>query len=154
MRMTDSKLPYADVKFCVNGNMRMFSRMLTQYYDAAIAPAGILFTQFMVLAVIANMNETTINPLADALMMDRTTLTRALKPLQRDGLVESFNAEDDARKRLVRLTEAGQNVLNNAYPLWKQTQTTVMNNLGDERWMQIFEDMHQLLSELQNDDTN
>ncbi len=150
--MSDFVPEYADVRFCVNGNMRMFSRILTQYYDAILAPSGILFTQFMVMAAIANMNETTVQPLAEALMMDRTTLTRALKPLERDKLVETNPSEEDARKRLIRLTDSGRAVTAIAYPLWKEAQVNITKNLGEERWMQIYTDMHKLLSELGDGD--
>lgn len=149
--MTEDLLQYEDIQFCVHGNMRIFSRMLKQYYDAALAPSGILITQFMVMGAIAIMEETTIQPLAEVLKMDRTTLTRALKPLERDNLVEINLGEDDARKRLIRLTDTGNIVMQEAYPLWKEAQTSVIANLGEERWMQIYQDMHNLLSELQAD---
>lgn len=115
--MTNNQLQYEDIQFCVHGNMRIFSRVLKQYYDAALASSGILITQFMVMGAIAIMEETTIQPLAEALKMDRTTLTRALKPLERDNLVEINPAEDDARKRLIRLTDTGNAVMQEAYPL-------------------------------------
>jgi DNA-binding MarR family transcriptional regulator len=62
--------------------------------------------------------------------MDRTTVTAALKPLERRGLVEVGVAEDDGRGRAVRLTDAGTRLLEQAIPLWQATQRAVVGAIG------------------------
>ena len=76
--------------------------------------------------------------LARSLGLDRTTLTRNLKPLEREGLVASSPGKDQ-RVRLLRLTEAGQRTLQRAYPLWEEAQAKVVKALGQRRWMTLLE---------------
>lgn len=68
---------------------------------------------------------------ADLLAMDRTTLTAALKPLERRGLVEVVSNPDDKRSRLLLLTEQGIQLLASAIPVWESTHAAVENALTD-----------------------
>jgi DNA-binding MarR family transcriptional regulator len=76
--------------------------------------------------------ESTINDLAEKMAMDRTTLSRNLKPLVRSGLLEVRPGED-GRRRLVRTTPAGEQALEEAYPLWQHAQQETVSVLGEER---------------------
>jgi DNA-binding MarR family transcriptional regulator len=71
-----------------------------------------------------------MKPLADFLVMDRTTLSRNLRPLQRAGLVKVARSPDDARVRLLLLTHAGRRVVREALPLWVQAHGRVVEALG------------------------
>ncbi|HJZ46632.1 MAG TPA: MarR family transcriptional regulator, partial [Roseiflexaceae bacterium] len=97
--------------FCACFNLRKTARAITQFYNAILQPKGLLATQFTLLAILARDNPTPISAFAEALGMDRTTLARNLKPLQRDGLVQVAPDETDHRIQLVTLTAEGRAAL-------------------------------------------
>lgn len=78
----------------------------------------------------------TVNELAEVLGMDRTTLTRNLKPLEREGCLRSDPGQD-RRTRVVSLTTEGEAALAKALPLWRQAQTHVEETLGQQRWSDL-----------------
>lgn len=117
---------------CTCMNIRKASRALTQLYDEALQPSGLLVTQFTVLVALAIKKSATMTDLAKDLGMDRTTLTRNLKPLETQGLVQ-ITPGQDRRTRLIEMTAAGHGALNEALPLWEQVQAQVMAQLG-EQW--------------------
>ncbi len=117
---------------CACFSLRKAARAVTQLYDDALRPAGVLATQLPLLAATGRLERATVTELAEAMVMDRTTLTRNLKPLERDGLVRTEPGKD-RRVREVSLTKKGQNVLVEAYPLWRQAQATVTRRLGGKR---------------------
>jgi DNA-binding MarR family transcriptional regulator len=117
---------------CACANLRKAARALTQLFDEALAPSGLRVTQFTLLVTSGLVGESTINELAERMAMDRTTLSRNLKPLVRSGLLEVRPGED-GRTRLVRLTPAGEQALEEAYPLWQQAQRETVSTLGEER---------------------
>ncbi|QFS50723.1 MarR family winged helix-turn-helix transcriptional regulator [Nostoc sphaeroides] len=106
---------------------------MTQHFDEVLKPSGLLVTQFTILAAVAIAKSATVNELAEILVMDRTTLTRNLKPLEREGWLKSKPGQDQ-RTRIIALTEAGEVVLAKALPLWKQAQSMVEEALGQQRW--------------------
>ena len=117
--------------FCMN--IRKASRVITQLYDEALKPSGLLVSQFTVLVALASVGSITMTQLAEALVMDRTTLTRNLKPLEREGLVRIESGQDQ-RTRVLSLTNAGQTALEKALPLWQEVQIQVVERLGQEQW--------------------
>lgn len=119
----------ADPANCLCFNLRKAARALTQSYDTALKPAGITAPQFSLLTALARQGPVSLSDLATALGMDRTTLTRNLKPLQRDGLVASAQG-DDRRVRLLTLTRAGRIRLSDAEPLWRAVQSKVAGTFG------------------------
>lgn len=102
--------------------VRQAARQLTQLYDAELAPTGLRATQFSVLALLSQLQPATVQELADALVMDRTTVTHNLKPLERDGLVSIGTDEADQRARRLRLTVAGMARFKEAREAWKRAQ--------------------------------
>ncbi|BAZ09499.1 MarR family transcriptional regulator [Calothrix sp. NIES-4071] len=118
---------------CTCFSLRKAARVVTQLFDEQMAPSGLLVTQFSILGVIATMKESTMNQLAQYLVMDRTTLTRNLKPLERSGLIQ-INPGKDKRTRLISLTSEGVEALQKALPLWEQAQASMVSQLGKERW--------------------
>lgn len=116
--------------FCMN--IRKASRVITQLYDEALKPSGLLVSQFTVLVALASVGSITMTQLAEALVMDRTTLTRNLKPLEREGLVRIESGQDQ-RTRVLSLTNAGQAALEKALPLWQEVQIQVVERLGQEQ---------------------
>ena len=117
---------------CACANLRRAARAVTQVFDEVLTPSGLKATQFTLLVTNRLMGESTINELAERMAMDRTTLSRNLKPLVRNGLLEVRPGED-GRTRLVRLTPAGERSLKEAYPLWQQAQQETVGVLGEER---------------------
>jgi DNA-binding MarR family transcriptional regulator len=102
--------------------VRQAARQLTQLYDAELAPVGLRVTQYSVLASLARLRRATMQELADALVMDRTTLSHNLKPLERDGLVSVGIAERDSRARVLELTPLGKGTLQRARKAWQRAQ--------------------------------
>jgi DNA-binding MarR family transcriptional regulator len=107
---------------CNGTALRKATRRVSQIYDAALAPCGLRSTQRSILVSIARAGTPNMGELAAALVLDRSALAHNLKPLEREGLVESFVDQADRRSRLVRLTEAGRNKLAESLPLWEVAQ--------------------------------
>src|SRR5262245_27534841 len=83
----EAKLAEMQAK-CICYNIRKAARLVTQFYDATLEPSGLLGTQFVLLAVIGRMGAGPITRLGKAMGMDRTTVTRNLRPLERQGFIE------------------------------------------------------------------
>lgn len=111
----------------------MAARRLTRIYDDALKPAGVKSTQFTIMVALAQGYDASITQLADALGMERTTLTRNLRVLQRDGLIE-LSEELGPTARIAVLTEEGHARLAKALPLWKRVQASVINDIGANAW--------------------
>ena len=138
-----------DLASCTCANLRKATRVVTQAYDAALQPSGLKATQFTLLATLAGFEEAPMTRLADALVMDRTTLTRNLKPLVRKGLVR-IGHEDDQRVRNVSLTEAGRRVFEAARPRWAEAQSRVSESLGHDRLSGFLEDLAATIAAVRN----
>ncbi|MEN0075288.1 MAG: MarR family winged helix-turn-helix transcriptional regulator [Paracraurococcus sp.] len=95
---------------------------MTQFYDAKLAASALTTPQFSILARLRHRGPSTINDLAEDLVMDRTTLGRNLRPLERDGLLAIATDPADRRRRALVLTETGQRRLAAAWPLWQAAQ--------------------------------
>lgn len=124
------------VSTCACFNLRKAARVITQHFDEILKPSGLLSTQFTILATVAVAKLATINELAEMLVMDRTTLTRNLKPLEREGWLKSEPGQDQ-RTRVISLTANGEATLAKALPLWEQAQSTVEETLGQQRWSNL-----------------
>jgi DNA-binding MarR family transcriptional regulator len=74
-----------------------------------------------------------IGALAQALVLDRTTLTRNIKPLERAGLLRVARSPKDARARVVVLARGGERMIESAYPLWEQAQKRIRDSFGPRR---------------------
>jgi DNA-binding MarR family transcriptional regulator len=114
---------------CTCFRLRQAARLVSRSYDGFLAPCGISIGQFGVLATLAAMDGASISELAQALQMERTTLTRNLLPLQSSGYV-SVQAGPDRRARALSLTKLGREVLSAAKPLWRAAQRTLEKELG------------------------
>ena len=112
--------------------VRQAARRITQFYDQHLAPMGLRTTQFSILAKLKRLGPTTINALADALVMDRTTLGRNILPLERDGLV-SITPARDRRSKELQVTSAGVERLRVARKGWSAAQTQFATAFGEQR---------------------
>jgi len=123
-----------DTGGCVCLNLRGAARAVTQFYDETLKPSGLKVTQFSVLAAVATGGPASMTAISRTLVMDRTTLTRNLKPLMDRGLVQEKKNSRDHRQRHISLTREGMIALSRALPLWKRAQNQVVNGLGLARW--------------------
>jgi DNA-binding MarR family transcriptional regulator len=110
--------------------LRQGARRVTQLYESYLAPLGLRSSQYSVLARLARLGALSINELADGLVMDRTTMGRAIRPLQRDGLVR-IGAAQDGRKRVVSLTPAGTALFKKAVVQWRRAQKQFESSYGE-----------------------
>jgi DNA-binding MarR family transcriptional regulator len=120
----------------------MAARRATRLYDRFLAPAGLGIAQFGLLQVLSMKGGGSVTSLAAALDMDRTTMTRNLAPLVREGLVE-LRAGTDRRSRGVMITAVGRDALKGAVPLWRAAQAAVRDSLG----VKEVERLHALLDD-------
>ena len=125
---------------CACFNVRRAGRQLTQQYDEALRPVGLRGTQFSLLAVLEARGGLSIGSLAQAMGMDRTTLTRNLRLLERDGLVASV-AGNDRRYREIHLTGPGREKVAAALPLWHSAQERAVERLGPERFAALLAEL-------------
>jgi len=113
--------------------LRQAARHLTQFYDQQLAESGVRATQYSILARLERHGAMTINALAAALVMDRTTLGRNIRPLERDGLVAIAPGKSDRRSKELRLTAAGSARLRKARKGWAEAQRRFERSFGAER---------------------
>lgn len=121
---------------CVCVTLRRAARAFSQIYDDALAPSGLRITQFSLLRAVARLEPTSISDLAAAQALDRTTLSRNLAPLERDGLIEQAPGVD-RRVSEIRLTAAGHAAIARALPLWRQTQKKIRHEFSDTALAQL-----------------
>jgi DNA-binding MarR family transcriptional regulator len=132
------------VESCACQKVRMAARAVTRAYDDALRPAGLRATQLAVLVAIAVEGAMSITALARFMIMDRSTLTRNLRPLEEEGLV-AVGLEGWRRSRTLEVTEKGRLRLREALPVWKQAQQTLRRKLGEQNWVNIHSDLDQLI---------
>jgi DNA-binding MarR family transcriptional regulator len=113
--------------------IRQAARHVTQFYDQLFAPVGLRATQYAILSRLKRDGPMTINALAAALVMDRTTLGRNILPLQRDGLVEVVASLADRRRRELRLTAEGADKQRKGSARWAVAQQRFDEVFGDDR---------------------
>ncbi|KQZ63181.1 MarR family transcriptional regulator [Rhizobium sp. Root149] len=116
---------------CLCLHAQRAARALARRFDNALRPVGLTNGQFSMLMSLNRPQPATMSSVASVLDMDRTTLTAALKPLQRRGLIEVLTDPKDARSRLLKLTEEGLLLLQRALPIWTATHAQVDEDLGE-----------------------
>ncbi|HEX6818693.1 MAG TPA: MarR family winged helix-turn-helix transcriptional regulator [Ktedonobacterales bacterium] len=131
--MGQTGIDFAATQRCACANIRRTERVITQLYDELLAPSGLSAPQFGLLATLSEVAPITINALAEKLTMDRTTLTRNLSLLAKQGMVRIEEGED-RRTRVVVVTSRGDESLARAWPLWQDAQARVEGVLGRARF--------------------
>jgi DNA-binding MarR family transcriptional regulator len=135
----NERIPKAllETRFCVQGNLHRTARIVDRIYAEEMKPCGIGRSQFTILNVIHAAGSIGVTALADFLAMERSTLSRNLKPLENAGLVERLAGEQDARKVDLCLTAAGENKLKDARRYWRRAQQRVVGAYGADQWQQL-----------------
>jgi DNA-binding MarR family transcriptional regulator len=117
---------------CLCLHVQRAARALARRFDEALRPVGLTNGQFSLLMSLNRAKPAGMGSVATLLAMDRTTLTAALKPLERRGLVKVMADPDDRRGRLLALTAKGTRLLASAAPIWENTHREVESLLQDD----------------------
>jgi DNA-binding MarR family transcriptional regulator len=117
--------------------VRQAARHVTKLYERHLAKADLTSAQFTIIGVLGEAGQMTMAELASALVMDRTTLLRAIQPLQRDGLLKTTASDSDARLLMVSLSTAGERKLKQALPLWEKAQEAFEAEVGSREAAQL-----------------
>lgn len=128
---------------CACFTVRLASRAITSFYDAVLAPTGLRATQLIVLVGVFRGFGTTLTTLGKVLGMDRTSLSRNLRPLLRRGLVTTLQVSD-GRRRAFQTTKRGERLLARTIPYWHEAQQKVLATIGPEKWATFGGDLHGL----------
>ncbi|HEV7323200.1 MAG TPA: MarR family transcriptional regulator [Ensifer sp.] len=110
---------------CLCLHVQRAARAMARRFDEALRPFDITNGQFSLLMSLNRPAAPNMGSVASLLAMDRTTLTAALKPLERRGLVQSFPDPDDRRSRRLQLTAEGEALLSRSIPTWKALHATL-----------------------------
>jgi DNA-binding MarR family transcriptional regulator len=116
---------------CVSVRLRSLNRSLTSVYEEALRPLGLRVGQLNIIVAVACMGVAKPVDLCRLLCMDKSTLSRDVKVMQRHGWLEEGTGED-ARTRPLRITPAGSDLLEKCLPAWRAAQTKAKDLLGDE----------------------
>ncbi len=114
---------------CVALRVRRMSRIITRIYDDALRPLGLTASQFTLLTIIAQQDGVTASEIGFALDIEKSTLSRNLKRLESLGMMR-MDPPAGRHGRGLHLTEAGEDAIMEAYPIWKNTQERVEDVLG------------------------
>jgi len=125
---------------CTCGELRKAARAITLLYDNAFKSSGLLSTQLGVLDAICNADSIKISDLAEKQGMDRSTLTRNLSVLEREGYIR-ISTGNDHRTRIVVITNKGRNAVARAIPLWNDVQRTVKQQMGENSWRELMQNL-------------
>ncbi len=128
---------------CLCMNLRTAAQALSRSYDAVLAPAGISANQFSLLNYIRSLNTPTVKALAEVSGLDRSTLGRNLRVLEKQDYI-SLGVGEDARTRVIALTPAGRKAVRQAAPLWQSIQDDLVGRLG----LKKREQLREILTEL------
>jgi DNA-binding MarR family transcriptional regulator len=130
---TESEVPFSTTLLvrdtCLCLHLQRAARALARRFDEALRPLDLTNGQFSLMMSLNRPEPPGMGPVAALLGMDRTTLTAALKPLERRGLLTVSPDPADRRGRLLKLTPAGRALLAKAVPIWKRTHAAVDKRL-------------------------
>lgn len=120
---------------CGCHNLRRATRTVTQLYDDMLQPSGLRATQVVLMVTLATDEHLNLSRLAREMALSPSTLSRNLRPLTRDGLVEVI--EGKGRGKSVRLTRNGHKALVEVAPYWQKAQTKFTDLVGEDAWTEL-----------------
>ncbi|OCJ17998.1 MarR family transcriptional regulator [Rhizobium sp. AC44/96] len=126
---------------CLCLHAQRAARALARLFDEALRPVGLTNGQFSLMMSLNRPEPPPMGPVAKLLAMDQTTLTAALKPLQRKGWVDITTNPRDRRGRLLSLTAEGKAVLAAAVPIWESTHKALEDALPDGNGHRLRQDL-------------
>jgi DNA-binding MarR family transcriptional regulator len=138
-----SKLDLTGTGYCASLNFRRTARAVTRMYDAAMQESGVRSTQFAILVAIAKIQPVAMGALAEVLSIDRTTLTRSLRLLQKERMI-TISKRSEMRQRFLKLTPAGEKALQRSLPLWREAHAKFVAALGPDYWLAMRSELERL----------
>jgi DNA-binding MarR family transcriptional regulator len=142
--LVEQRMTPTQISGCTCFKVRRLARRVTQIYDRVLAPSGLRVTQFSLLSRLLWNGAMPMRQLSSSLDMDRTTLTRNLKPLIEAGLISLAPSKTDARQREAQLTATGRARLDQAKKLWRRAQNEINQTIGPSQ----IESLHALFDGL------
>ena len=145
--MNSHKEKYSELTNCLCTSVRRSARNISQIYSEHLQQSGekINPNQVSILVVLSQIEKKTISELSNILKMERTTLTRNLKVLDKLGWIKTY-CGTDGRMKFTKLSKRGNQVLNKILPYWKQAQNKTKKILGDD--LKLFQDNLKKISNL------
>jgi DNA-binding MarR family transcriptional regulator len=134
---------------CVCFNLRRVTRVVTQFFDAELRRHGLRSTQGTLLSALHSIGTSTMAELSEILGMERTTLLRNIRPLERDGLVSVEGGGQGGFVEL-SLTAKGRKRIEKLAPAWESAQQTAVRVLGAERWSAVLADLDKVAAALKS----
>jgi DNA-binding MarR family transcriptional regulator len=143
MRESGRSLDLTGTGYCASLNFRRTARAVTRLYDAAMQESGMRSTQFAILVGIAKKQPIAIGTLGQILQIDQTTLTRSLRLLRKDGLIET-SERSTMRRRFLEITPKGERALARALPYWRKMQSDFEMSVGRNYWNELRSELERL----------
>ena len=125
--------PYDGVSMCNSTAIRQAARHMARFYDSCLAEVGLRGAQYTMLLYLSRTSGVSVNQLAEVMVMDRTTIAHAMKPLERDGLVTIEVNPRDKRGRVIELTKDGKKRVKAGYAAWEKAQALFEDKFGTEK---------------------
>jgi len=136
-----------DVKnVCACFQLRKAARAITQLYDGYIHKAGVTPNQFSLLMVAYQAGELSPSEMARIAVLDKTTLTRNLRLLEKQGLLETTPSQTDRRAKVIRITPAGIETLRRVMPHWEAAQKQLAESLGSGNFDRLMASLEQVIA--------
>ena len=126
---------------CLCLHVQRAARALARRFDGELRPFDLTNGQFSLLMSLNRPEPPPMGPVASLLAMDRTTLTAALKPMERRGLVKVQKDPSDRRSRILILTEKGRTLLARAVPVWQRTHEEIESSASSVNWDSFRQDL-------------
>ncbi len=135
------------IEACAGWNSRLAARRITQFLDREMAGLGLSVAQLGLMAQIAVMSDDTLGALAQRTGLDQSTLSRNLRTLEGEGLIEIAVVETDLRRRAVWLTETGARRLEAAIPVWRRAHAKLAKRLSPDLARRLADATEALISD-------
>ncbi|MGE0267850.1 MAG: MarR family winged helix-turn-helix transcriptional regulator [Candidatus Omnitrophota bacterium] len=139
---------FANESPCICFNLRKAARAITQIYDHMFRGIGLTASQISILTSLRMIGSMSVSQLSQAMATDRTTITRNLKPLERDGLIK-IKVGDDKRSRLILLTDKGNDLCDQSFNIFREFQQKVSQKLGKERMELMCKELNEAVATIQ-----
>jgi DNA-binding MarR family transcriptional regulator len=134
------------VESCAGWNSRLAARRITQFLDRELAESGLSVAQIGLMAQIAVIADDTLGALAQRTGLEQSTLSRNLRTLETEGLIEITMVESDLRRRAVWLTEAGARRLEAAIPIWRKAHSRLAKLLSPDLALRLADQAEALIA--------
>jgi len=115
---------------CIAGRLRMLTRAVTKMYNQALRPHGLTVSQMNILVAVSYLGQVKQQDVCDALYLEKSTLSRDLARMRAQGWITAVPG-DDRRATMLSVTAAGQQLLETAFPAWRQAQEAAKALLGE-----------------------